>query len=545
MKKIWLLLASLALSTSVFAQWEWLNGAALPGSVSAVAKLVNGQYAFLQPRDERVIIVDSTGQTVAVYNGQEADNDTELMRRLLPLPDSSVLVVSHYGPCATWGLKLIKIEPDGSATQNYLEQWDSENAAIWLPDGTYLLYNTGGYTYGVQKAGSDGSFIWRKLGEAGGFTDAVLVDTATIALASQQGVVLTDIEAEQDTLVAPYVGKHLEQLPSGNLFGYSSDSIWLLSPGFEVLATAGLPMADISDVAYSEERIAFLDGENRVWVLNTDLNALPGFQATDNADFRSISLLGDGYLLGGVGNVAPFVKHYAFDGSAPDYSKDIGLVDISLPSAPVADMIYLPYGAFYSIDFPFVDLSVRNYGTDTVRSFYLASFFPSVNYDPQHCYSPSQNWKKRFSGYNIAPGETEQLQWEIPRVQYEDHFDPHAPYEFCVRTLVPSGRLDRNSSNDGVCYTTALTNTDEASLPASFALQAFPNPASGPVSLQYQLPQGKDGYLVLINTTGQELARHPVEGAGEWQLPGLPPAVYLAVLWVEGKQVARRRVVKW
>ena len=122
MKKIWLLLASLALSTSVFAQWEWLNGAALPGKVSAVAKLVNGQYAFLQPRDERVIIVDSTGQTVAVYNGQEADNDTELMRRLLPLPDSSVLVVSHYGPCATWGLKLIKIEPDGSATQNYLEQ---------------------------------------------------------------------------------------------------------------------------------------------------------------------------------------------------------------------------------------------------------------------------------------------------------------------------------------------------------------------------------------------------------------------------------------
>jgi len=90
----------------------------------------------------------------------------------------------------------------------------------------------------------------------------------------------------------------------------------------------------------------------------------------------------------------------------------------------------------------------------------------------------------------------------------------------------------------------SITSSAEVLVRPTAFFIGSPNPASGPVTLQYELPEGSNGYFIVTDLTGREIERHFVEEpVGLLRLAGYDAGLYLIRLVVDGRIVQSEKLV--
>lgn len=521
-----------------------MDSGAIPSRVSRIVPTADGKFVMVESGDKgKVVFLNTAGQVEASVDLGNFIDVVEFVTFAHPLPDSGLLTVVNF-LCASIQSRILNIQANGQISIVEVPYWSSDGlntAAYPLPDDTFVLYDLDGFGNAVARIDSEGQLLWERNFNA---TDVELLDSTHLLFATPQGLVRTDLEGLQDTLLSPLQCQKVELLPNGHWLLECEQSLQIVSAEFETLAEHEFA-TDIVDYKWADERIAVLAENNQVHAFQLDLQPLLNFSPQEKVDYSCIALLPDGFLLAGYGSRAPFAKKYNTDGSTPDYSQDIGVTSISLPEPPVVGSLEMPEGTFAKMQFPVAAIEVKNFGTDTINRFWLTSFFPTLQISWQACKYEYFNWKKWFNNISLAPGESKVFQWSIPDVWFTYYMLVNEnPYELCIAATAPNNRLDRVPENDKGCVTTVLTDID---LPPAehYSFSAFPNPSAEPIQLDCQFPRGRAAELTVFNTMGQEVWNSQINHSGIHRLPSLPPGVYIATLWVGTKYIAQQRIVQY
>lgn len=192
---------------------------------------------------------------------------------------------------------------------------------------------------------------------------------------------------------------------------------------------------------------------------------------------NSIALSGNtvGVLTTGYASVRPDIGYrsiYRFPLNGSFQSRyDIGVDSYTVTESSISfqSVNYMPLFK--------AQVTVKNYGTDTVNSFYLNHFAKSL-----WCIIP---YHKLFE-LDIPPGDTVVINAEV----YGNGV-PHLPssLEFmkqqnCFFTSIPNGENDINSTNDGYCDSVVFLLTGLELHEISNAINLFPNPFSERIEIE-------------------------------------------------------------
>lgn len=507
--------------------------------------LANTGYNFFYQNN--FVVFNNTGEQVFHYE-LNPDYGTATFIDIMEMPDSSVIWVQETFECGITRDRHLR----------YDKNWNQSNTGVggekvWshfggaLSDYTFMSYQGDN----VARRTETGEIIWERhfgIFEFGPFiTGLVVTPGDSLIVATDDELVFADKDGEIVTTYPEYRLIRIMALGQGLLLGQKTDrwgpepdSIFLLSPSFNLLGKIGFSGEEIIDIAVAGSRFAVLTTASHVYLYDETLALQTDFQVAIPAG-RQLSFLAlapDGIVLAGTerygleepgkGNNAVFLKKYNFDGATMDSGRDAGITSIEIEQEPVG----YPFGAeYYKILFRDVKINVQNLGDSILQQVNVNIEFPMID---TLCIDGFQQFSKQYQGLSILPGQTAELNWQELRVTFDE--DPTGSLEFCMWTSMPDQKLDRDASNDLYCTSLFVTGPEDE--PAkNFSFEVFPNPSSLEQStLRYQLPAGARGEVQVFNPVGNLVARFAVAGGqGTLRLGKQPPGLYFVALTIEGK----------
>lgn len=235
-----------------------------------------------------------------------------------------------------------------------------------------------------------------------------------------------------------------------------------------------------------------------------------------------------------------FTSIYRFKpGGTFNSNSDIGVIGFSSLNTHL-----LGNGNLYTTMTPFIetDIQVKNFGNDTVKSFYLNSY-AFINTGISYCYILLHQLVES----SVAPGAI----LSIPSVSfYAQPFTLNQPsvtinsknIHLCVFTSIPNASNDINIYNDSYCDSVLFTTTgiSETNLTEEH-IQIFPNPFNSEFTIQSEKEMNN---YALYNSLGEKIKEEAfVAKEFTIQTDELAPGIYFIHIETE-KGVFIKKIVK-
>ncbi|HTX87463.1 MAG TPA: T9SS type A sorting domain-containing protein [Bacteroidales bacterium] len=140
---------------------------------------------------------------------------------------------------------------------------------------------------------------------------------------------------------------------------------------------------------------------------------------------------------------------------------------------------------------------------------------------------------------NILPGRTDSL-------DFSGHVSPNGNAGYTLMRYVFYNEAD---ANDSVSFNVDYMHFPLSVTPVSgqdMISQAYPNPASGNVNFEVNVPSGSQGTLIIRNLLGSVVKEMDLPGSPEKiqvNTSGLQEGVYFYTLTLNGKPVVTRKLV--
>lgn len=340
--------------------------------------------------------------------------------------------------------------------------------------------------------------------------------------------------------------ENIQAMKSGNLIGRKEDSLFILSPSFELINKRKFPNETLLNIATKDQLFAVLTNTPRVYIFNDFLEIEHEFSPTGDNLFDLITFTTNGIALTGreryglpehgKGNYAAFLKTYDLNGNTQQSNRDVGVTSIEMTNTPIVS-----HPDYYKVLFEGTKITIRNFSDSILEQVNLNIDLHAL--DTGCLSSPIwyQRFTKRFENLSLTPDGEKELVWDSIEVAFMD--DPAGLLELCVWTSMPDLKLDKNNANDLYC-SGFVVGVLEVQTPFSF--QIFPNPSTTETTLTYRLPPGKKGEVLIINALGSQLAEYPVtQSEGSLALPDYPSGLYFVSLLSEGRVLHTERLLKF
>lgn len=546
MKSTLALLACLAMATVAFAQFE------LTYHQEAVKlqKTTNGKFVVFW--ENGAASLDETGTTLA--NGGSACEYLDVDP--IPLPGGSMGALTI---CIGGGLVLYAFEVlDSNLTpisQHYLPEPISQPvAAMVLDNGALVLAEENKLSANHLMTNA----YWEKnlpepivsLAQTPG--DSILVVLPSrLLLCGNDGDILGEYPEYRFTKMQMIAA-------DGNWAAVSTDSIYLLSPALDKLASLKLPGGEVLDLETGAGKIAVLSAGHEVNYYDLQLNWLGQFAlvGANLSTFRSLEMAEDGVIVEGSTlfgqENATFVKKFGWDGT-DTYTEhnDVALLGVDLGADITTKHDSLDLFSGHVVHFIKMEVAnpvftVKNQGEAVVNQVTINTFFPTlflVAGENMEAHWITLNGNQRHVvPTTLAPGETKDIALD-KLTYYFENWPNGQTYEQCFWTSRPNGRVDDDPDNDRFCANLA---TGTAGRPENLRASVSPNPANSQISVSVPNGLASPAIFVLYDVLGKPCFQAVVlAGSGSTVLPtaGLSAGLYYWVLEVGAGQVSGGKLV--
>ncbi len=547
MKKIFTSLFVAAITSSLLAQFEWVGDFGFSSSANGLFKTKNNQYILVRDATDNAgfTALDSNGKMLFnfsdsfPFNGSVVDQGELSVQEIIELADSSIIIFTESVICDDpWGSNSYFSIKKYDNNWNELDIADDllfvkEVVATPVSDGFVIANATG-----IERRDSDGNITWEIPPFAYFFYDAATLAGDTLVIATFQGTFIVDQDGEIDSLYQDLILDKIITTPQNNLLGQKGDSLFLFSPQFDLINSVGFGGETIADFYADTMGVAVVTRSSHVYLFNAFLALQNEIQVPIKGFANSIATEPDGFVLsitGFYGNdlgasLTPYLKKYNYDGTAPDFSKDIGVIGIGEDAS--SNEFTLPNGD-YKLQYDELKVTIHNFGDKLVDSLKLNARFETLWIGPT-CEKYYQFLHKKFTSISLMPGESVDLYWDNFDILFNSK--PTAPFDICIWTSLPDQRLDSNNDNDRFC-SSFLVNDEEPTMDIDFSI--YPNPSSSGSTIDYDLPVLHEGHVRVFNSMGILMGSYETgSGTGAMSLPKFPNGFYFIVLEMDG-QVAK------
>jgi hypothetical protein len=190
-----------------------------------------------------------------------------------------------------------------------------------------------------------------------------------------------------------------------------------------------------------------------------------GFYVGNNNQLNVISIGGNGYSYGG------FLQTALTGNLNANY--DIGVIGIS-----VLDSSHAHTGGMYRATKISADVTLKNFGTDTVKQFHLSHYATITGIT--FCLV---GLHKEFT-VTIPPNGTVSVNTGTFSSKPPSYYFPESyEYNLCVYATTPDYQHDVNTSNDGLCRTIHMVPVGVKEVKAENSLSVYPNPVKEKINI--------------------------------------------------------------
>jgi hypothetical protein len=390
----------------------------------------------------------------------------------------------------------------------------------------------------ICKIDTNGKKLWLKTNSD--ITDILYSSTGKLLAAGTGHIWQLDTSGSvmKDFSFSSNYFKTLSNLPGKLISAAEEGKISVLDSNLHVVRSAGfgfgfpdkasLAMAVATDSAYffyDRDSLVSLDLKgNRNWTAGLpDGNNISGLAW----DGKQLSVVGNG--------PAVFFKIFDKKGNTSPIPRDIGVVNV------VATKITYNPSWLNSNMPPFdinanVNVTVKNYGTEIVDSFYLGSIGPHAS-DYYACYEmANQGYQK----VNLLPGDSITVPIFIKRILVNPGPKGYL-LDFKINTISPNGKMDNNTANDSYHYSNAFSGIKGDAVNDA-DIHMYPNPVSHTLILDNTL-ENINTSLAVFNITGQEIiAYKDIPAHFEINMEKLPSGLYTVRLQNKNGSTVKRIV---
>jgi len=506
-----------------------------------------------------IVGVNATGQILFKKN---LNSSFDFFKKMIKTSDKSILVVgTSLAACDIGGAKnfIAKLDTNGTVlfrnfiTSASVMNHDNISDIIEYPDSTFYLStdtlllhysNTGQYLSESSPGLKD-------------ITTLQVLPNGNILINGKQNNTLTNFEYDpiNFTIInqqsASFSLSKFEKLINGNVVALSnSGQVLSYTSALNFINTAsGLTMSGIkvSDFISRNDSV-FVTGYNSVTelpfygILNSGLNVIysspQGYKRVKPTGISITNRNRINIISTGASSVAgpvTFTGLYQFGISNGFKStRDVGVISIGgiNPLIKYSNGYYIP-----TFD---LEATVKNFGTDTVKSFYLNNY-----YYPNYCYG---EFFHKLYAITIAPGDTVRVQTGSYTIQTSLNMVPGSQpgtikkIALCLFTTAPDFSNDIDIMNDAKCDSVmfTLTGIKETQLDAS-EITLFPNPFQSSFHLKsdYQIVE-----LELTGAIGVVIRAQRVDKKEcEVMYEDLPDGIYFLKIKTE-KGIAVKKIIK-
>ncbi len=445
---------------------------------------------------------------------------------------------------------MVFISTGGSLVYNSVKKYDKDwnevgeyDAPVWKAKYGGELSNS---TIVLGEENNDnlvffdtlGNEIWSG-GANGEITDIYIMEGDTVVSIANGGLSLFSANGDLIATFPNYNFSHTVPINNGQWVGQKEDTLFLLSPSFELIGTTTFPNVEVLDIEAGYGKVVLLGDNSMVYIFDESLSFQNSFMLSDANlnSFQNFELAEDGIIVAGgtkygASDYATFFKKFLWDGTgAYTENNDIGIVAVDMGN----EFSIYPFSGqwatadldtVYQLLYHNVVLTVKNYGETTVESLTINTFFPHLFvgiYDQTELFNG--NIRAYKNNVNIEPGEEKNIGiWlslyfvEIPNGEL---------YNQCFWTSRPNNRIDDSPDNDAHCFELIVSTNEE--FEPNPAVSVFPSPSNGKFHISLNEPTKNDLTWILYDQFGRKQFTLPLD---TWQseytvfLPHLPDGIY-------------------
>jgi hypothetical protein len=322
------------------------------------------------------------------------------------------------------------------------------------------------------------------------------------------------------------------------IIGYRHDSLFALSPDFEILQAADFTTDSILDFSTGYGMVAVLTQSQQAHIFNDSLQLQGSFPLNEDSEFWRVDVGAEYLGLAGLetfgsdmptgGTEAFFSTSYTFEGEDFGLDRDLGVVGYQLGAVRYTqgDPAFPGFSRTY---FDSVVVHVQNFGDEAVSRFKIRS----GNRPARFAYD--------VEGEDLLPGNT--LQVTLSNFWIHTEGDAGDLEPVCFWTSHPDDKTDANSGNDGTCADFVVSTPD---VQKAIEFKVFPNPAQDRLFIDW----GGSGAATcrIIHPTGQIMDQFalPAQGDNPLQvnISPYPAGVYIVSFQTaEGESAAKRFII--
>ena len=439
--------------------------------------------------------------------------------------DSSVIISIISGP-GTLFTSLIKYDKNWNEVMNIYISSPGHFGGE-LSNGNIIFGSSWGNE--ITAVDPNDGEIWN-VGTGLETKDIHVTEGDSIISISNDGLFIFSANGDTIAIFPSFDFSHLVPIKNVGWAGQKADSLFLLSPNFDLLEIIVFPNVEVLDMEADYGNVVLLTKDSTVHIYDQSLVFENSFKISSNnfSQPKNFELAEDGLI---VSNGGAF-KKYLWD-STDLYSdiNDIGIVDVQLGDYIIEDyVVNWAQGAYDTIvRLRYTDpiFTVHNYGETSIESFDISTSFPIL-------FVGGFNYIENFNGFirryifnvSIAPGEEKEVVWNNLGFYFRN--PPNGEiYDQCFWTTRPNLRIDDNYTNDKHCFEMAVATDEE--FKKNTAVFVFPNPSNGTFKISVSELKSTNATWVLYDQFGRQQFIEPIN---KWQgeyainLQHLPTGVY-------------------
>lgn len=560
MKALILCIIISLVAPSATAQVEWALDELFPDSIKTFVvsqrgeHLLNFTYGFIGPK----LVVGNEEEPevffLAVQESYGNGSSTLDISDIIELPDSTFVIphitawmdsqgwvtfiryFQHYNtlwedsvPRCNHNLSHNGVGPTGDA-------FPSGGIALLDPRAHFNLSNAHGGEFFVESCQP----LWESYFEFQ-VQDQTITSDGRLIYTGPSGLYTISAQGAPTAHFPQWHFNRIEPNPYNGIIGYRHDSLFALTPDFELLQAADFTTDSILDFATGYGKVAVLTQSQHAYVFNDSLQLQDSFALNEDSEFWRVDVGAEYLGFAGIetfgsdmptgGTEAFFSTSYTFEGEEFGLDRDLGVIGYQLGAVlyTQGDPAFPGLSRTY---FDSVVVLVQNFGDEAVSRFKIRS----GNRPTRFAYN--------VEGQDLLPGGT--LEVTLNNFWIHTGGDEGDIEPVCFWTSHPGDKTDANSGNDGTCADFVVSAPE---VPKAMEFKVFPNPAQDELFIDWS-GSGTVGAATcrIIHPTGQILEQFALPAQGNHPLQvnisPYPAGVYiLSFHTADGESFAKRFVI--
>ncbi len=520
MKKLFLFLLSVLFSGFIYSQNELALYGVWEGEI-----FKKNSHEFFCATPANIFIMDENiemvGQSNAGWNSNNVYFEGAFLGR-----DSSVIIsqIAHAGSLFP---SLVKYDKEWNEVFDIFTNWSGRYGGE-LSDST-IIYG-GHYNDGIFAVDPNGGELW-SVGVGWELKDIHVTSGDSIISISNDGLFVFSDNGDTISIFPSFNFERIVPINNNGWIGQKKDSLFLLSPDFNLLETNVFPDVDVKDLEADYGKVVLLTKDSTIHIYDELLVFENNFKINSN-NFphpKNFELTEDGLIV----SMGSAFKKFLWDGTdLYTENNDVGIVGVELGNYIVEDYIavWYPgpnYDTIVRLRYTNPIFTVHNYGETIIESFDIRTSFPVIYVGYWNYYVPyNGSIRKNISNISIEPGEEKEVGLSNLDFYFYDLPDGEI-YDQCFWTSQPNLRIDDDYSNDKYCFEMAVSTEEE--FLDNLTVSIFPNPSNGNLKLSVGNIESKNASWIIFDQFGRQQFLMPLNN---WQneydvsLHHLPTGIY-------------------